>query len=99
MSVLFARCILAAIFLALPIAALADKRSASGGGGPNEPTIISVVNNYSYIQAGFPNSGISPGSIFLIFGSNMADAGNVALESTLAPGLPKKLAGASLSVT
>jgi uncharacterized protein (TIGR03437 family) len=81
---------LAAILLALPIAAF-----AAG------PTIVSVVNNYSYIPAGFPNSGISPGSIFVIFGSGMADApaGKVSLESTLAPGLPKTLAGASLSVS
>ena len=72
--------------------------SATTSGGP---TITSVVNNYSYIPAGFPNSGIAPGSIFLIFGSGMANApvGTVTLESTLSPGIPKMLAGASLSVT
>jgi uncharacterized protein (TIGR03437 family) len=65
------------------------------------PTITGVVNNYSYIPTGFPNSGISPGTIFLIFGSGMANAptGNVTLESSAGSGIPKSLAGATLSVT
>jgi len=64
------------------------------------PTISAVVNNYSYIPAGFPNSGISPGSIFLIFGSGMsATPPVVALASSASPGIPKTLEGATLSVT
>ncbi len=71
--------------------------STSSGG----PTITGVVNNYSYIPAGFPNSGIAPGTIFLIFGSGMSSppAGAVTLQSSASPGIPKTLAGASLSVS
>jgi uncharacterized protein (TIGR03437 family) len=65
------------------------------------PTITGITNNYSYIPAGFPNSGISPGSIFTIFGSNMANApaGNVTLQSSAGSGIPTTLAGATLTVT
>jgi uncharacterized protein (TIGR03437 family) len=65
------------------------------------PTITGVTNNYSYIPAGFPNSGIAPGSIFTIFGSNMANApaGNVTLQSSAGSGIPTTLAGATLTVT
>jgi uncharacterized protein (TIGR03437 family) len=64
------------------------------------PTISSVVNNYSYIPTGFPNSGIAPGTIFLIFGSGMssAPAGNISLNSSAGSGIPTTSAGASLSV-
>ena len=60
-----------------------------------------MVNNYSYTPAGFPNSGIAPGTIFTIFGSGMANkpSGNVTLESSAGQGIPKTLAGTSLSVT
>jgi uncharacterized protein (TIGR03437 family) len=67
---------------------------------PSGPTIASVVNNYSYIPTGFPNSGIAPGSIFLIFGSGMsATPPVVALASSASPGIPKTLEGATLSVS
>ena len=74
---------------------------STGGGTPGGPTITSVVNNYSYTPAGFPNSGIAPGTIFTIFGSGMANkpSGNVTLESSAGQGIPKTLAGTSLSVT
>jgi uncharacterized protein (TIGR03437 family) len=36
------------------------------------PVISGIENNYSYIPAGLPNSGIAQGSIFVIFGSNLA---------------------------
>jgi uncharacterized protein (TIGR03437 family) len=64
------------------------------------PTITSIVNNYSYIPTGFPNSGIAPGTIFLIFGSGMssAPAGNISLNSSAGSGIPTTSAGASLSV-
>jgi uncharacterized protein (TIGR03437 family) len=70
-------------------------------GTPSGPTITGVTNNYSYIPSGFPNSGISPSSIFVIFGTGMANApsGTVTLESSAGSGLPTSLAGASLSVT
>jgi uncharacterized protein (TIGR03437 family) len=66
-----------------------------------QPTITGVTNNYSYIPSGFPNSGVSPGSIFTIFGSGMASApaGNVTLESSAGSGIPTSLAGATLTVT
>jgi uncharacterized protein (TIGR03437 family) len=68
---------------------------------PTGPKITSVVNNYSFIPTGFSNSGIAPGTIFLIFGSDLANApaGNVTLSSSANPGIPKTLAGASISVT
>jgi len=76
--------------------------SGGGGGGtPSGPQITGVTNNYSYIPTGFPNSGIAPGTIFLIFGSGMsqAPAGNVTLQSSASPGIPTQLAGATLSVS
>ncbi|MGP0073937.1 MAG: hypothetical protein ACLPWF_18645 [Bryobacteraceae bacterium] len=80
------------------------KGSSSGGGGggttPSGPNITSVVNNYSYIPVGFPNSGIAPGTIFLIFGSGMSSSPpNVVLQSSAGAGIPKTLEGATLSVT
>jgi len=63
--------------------------SSGGGGTPGGPDITAVVNNYSYTPVGFPNSGIAPGSIMLIFGSGMSQSvANVALNSTVAPGIP-----------
>jgi uncharacterized protein (TIGR03437 family) len=74
--------------------------SSTGTTAPSGPTISSVVNNYSYIPTGFPNSGIAPGTIFLIFGSGMssAPAGNISLNSSAGSGIPTTSAGASLSV-
>jgi uncharacterized protein (TIGR03437 family) len=67
---------------------------------PSGPTITGVVNNYSYIPPGFPNSGIAPGSIFLIFGKDMSSSPpNVVLQSSASPGIPKTLEGATLSVS
>ncbi len=71
--------------------------STSGG-----PAITGIANNYSYIPSGFPNSGVSPSSIFVVFGSGMAAApsGTVTLQSSAGPaGLPQSLNGTSLSVT
>lgn len=78
--------------------------SSTGGGGGGTtstgPNITGVVNNYSYIPTGFPNSGIAPGTIMLIFGSDMSQQpAQVALNTTVAPGLPQKWEGATLSVT
>jgi uncharacterized protein (TIGR03437 family) len=89
MSKLFSRNALAALVIAFPMAA---------GAGP---VINNVLNNYSYIPAGFPNSGISPGTIFTIFGSGLANApsGTLTLESSSGSGIPKLLAGATISVT
>ena len=76
--------------LILPIAAQAG------------PTVTGVVNNYSFIPSGYPNSGVAPSSIIAIFGSGMANAptGSLTLESSAGPaGIPKSLNGASISVT
>jgi uncharacterized protein (TIGR03437 family) len=73
------------------------------------PSISQVINNYSLITPGFPNSGIAPGSLFIIKGGNMANATSVSytpctspctqLISSAAPGLPTTSNGASVSVT
>jgi len=66
----------------------------------HSPTISKVVNNYSQIDSGFPNSGIAVGSLFIIKGGSLASATTVsALQSSLPPGLPSTLNGASVSVT
>src|ERR1700722_6315242 len=71
-----------------------------GSTASSGPTISSVVNNYSYIPTGFPNSGIAPGTIFLIFGSGLANApvGNISLNTSAGSGIPTTSAGASISV-
>jgi uncharacterized protein (TIGR03437 family) len=78
-----------------------DSLAGGGGGAPSGPNITNVLNNYSYIPAGFPNSGIPPGTLFTIFGTGLANApaGNVTLSSSASPGIPTTLAGATLSVT
>jgi uncharacterized protein (TIGR03437 family) len=83
--------------IAAAIAAFVVPLAAQGG-----PAVTGVVNNYSFIKSGFPNSGVAPSSIIAIFGSGMANAqvGALTLESSAGPaGIPKTLNGASLSVT
>lgn len=64
------------------------------------PTITQVLNNFSYIPAGFSNSGIAPGSLFVIVGSGLANpSAQVALQSSSGAGLPATLNGASVKVT
>jgi uncharacterized protein (TIGR03437 family) len=52
-----------------------------------QPVVNAVANNYSYVLAGLPNYGIAQGSIFVIFGSNLAAASSglqgVPLKTTL----------------
>jgi uncharacterized protein (TIGR03437 family) len=70
-------------------------------GGPAGPTITKVTNNYSYTPNGFSNSGISPSTIFTIFGANMSDPApaNLTLNTSAGGGLPTKSANATVSVT
>jgi uncharacterized protein (TIGR03437 family) len=70
-------------------------------GGPTGPTVTKVTNNYSYTPNGFANSGISPSTIFTIFGANMSDppAGAVTLNTSAGGGLPTKSGGATVTVT
>jgi uncharacterized protein (TIGR03437 family) len=65
------------------------------------PSISSIQNNYSYILPGLPNSGIAPGALFIIKGSDLSAIapGPITLQSSAAPGLPATLHGASISVT
>jgi uncharacterized protein (TIGR03437 family) len=74
----------------------------SGGGttGPAAPTITGILNNYSLVPKGAPNYGIAPGALFIVQGTGMADAtAQAVLQSSAAPGIPKTLNGASISVT
>jgi uncharacterized protein (TIGR03437 family) len=58
------------------------------------PVIGGLENNYSFVVPGLPNYGIAQGSIFDIFGSNLASA-STSLQAT--PVTP--LSGVSVSVT
>ncbi|MGA2274607.1 MAG: hypothetical protein ABSH00_13715 [Bryobacteraceae bacterium] len=65
------------------------------------PAITGVVNNYSYTQPGFPNSGVSPSTLIIITGTGLANptAGPVTLQSSASPGLPTTLNGAAVQVS
>lgn len=64
------------------------------------PVITQVLNNFSYVPAGFVNSGIAPGSLFVIVGSKLADpAAQAVLQSSSGAGLPTTLNGSSVKVT
>jgi uncharacterized protein (TIGR03437 family) len=73
--------------------------TGGGGSGPGAPTITSVLNNSSLTPPGFPNSGLTPSSLFHIFGANMATPGTVPVLQDSAKGLPSTLNGTSISVT
>jgi uncharacterized protein (TIGR03437 family) len=66
---------------------------------PTGPTVTGVTNNYSFTPTGFPNSGLAQGSVIVIFGTGLANSTNAVLQSSLAPGIPMTLNGASVSVT
>jgi hypothetical protein len=69
-------------------------------GAPAGPTITQILNNYGLVPAGFTNSGISPGSLFIIKGAGLADPNAPAvLQSSASPGLQTTLNGASVKVT
>src|SRR5215472_606532 len=63
------------------------------------PLVFKVLNNSSYIPPGYPNSGIAPSSVFVVFGSGMSDPGSPVPQASASPGLPLTLSGTSLSVT
>jgi uncharacterized protein (TIGR03437 family) len=62
---------------------------------PTGPNITAVTNNYSGIPAGLPSYGIAPGSLFVIYGSDLASASNTQEKFPLATNLN----GTSVSVT
>ena len=73
---------------------------ATGGAPAGAPAITKIQNNYSNIVAGLPNYGIPPSTLFVIYGTGLADpAAKAALQSSAAPGIPQTLNGASISVT
>jgi uncharacterized protein (TIGR03437 family) len=70
------------------------------GGVSGGPVISNVQNNYSNIVAGLPNYGIAPSTIFVIYGTGLANpSASAVLQSSASPGIPTTLNGASISVT
>ncbi len=65
---------------------------------PGVPLISNVLNNASYVPAGFPNYGIAPSSVFAVFGSGLADPGQPVPQASKAPGLPLTLNGTNITV-
>ena len=63
------------------------------------PVISAIQNNYSYTLPSVPNYGIAPGSLFVIYGSNLSTVTAPVLQSSAAPGVPLTLNGASASVS
>jgi uncharacterized protein (TIGR03437 family) len=63
-----------------------------------QPAISAVVNNFSATPAGVPNYGIAEGSLFVIFGSGLANATSPE-QSSAPPGLPTDVSGVTVSVT
>jgi uncharacterized protein (TIGR03437 family) len=63
------------------------------------PTISAIENNYSYTRPGVPNYGIAPGTLFVIFGSNLSTVTTPVLQTSAAPGVPLTLNGVSVSVS
>src|SRR5581483_2560544 len=59
------------------------------------PTVGGLLNNYSFTLPGLPNYGIAQGSIFDIFGTNLAST-TTGLQN---PPLKTTLEGTSISVT
>jgi len=66
-----------------------------GATAAGTPTVTKVLNNSSQIAPGFPNAGVAPSSIFMVQGNALADAAELALQSSASPGLPLTLNGAS----
>jgi uncharacterized protein (TIGR03437 family) len=62
------------------------------------PTITQVLNNYGLIPAGFSNSGIAPGTLFIIKGSLLSNTPNFVLQNSVT-GLQTTLNGATVNVT
>ncbi len=62
-----------------------------------QPRIAGIQNNYSYLLPGTPNYAIAQGSIFALYGSNMAPAG--LLQQGFSPALNRNLGGVSVKIT
>ena len=68
-----------------------------GGAGAGQPTVAAIENNYSFLPQWMPNWGIAPGSLFVIFGSGMANTTSPT-QSSAPPGLPTTLNGVGVQV-
>src|SRR4051794_14215928 len=75
--------------LAVCVLVLATSSSAA-------PQIRAIVNAASYTRSELPNSAIAPGSIFVVFGTELGPA---ALQQASGFPLPVTLAGTSARVT
>ncbi len=60
-----------------------------------QPSVLALQNNYSGTKPGLPNYGISPGSLFIIAGTDLATSSNTAEAFPLT----NNLNGSSVSVT
>ncbi len=59
-----------------------------------------MQNNYGQIPAGLPNSGLAPGSLIFIKGSNLSTVNDgQTLRSSASPGLQNTISGVSVTVT
>src|SRR5260370_33642069 len=63
-----------------------------------QPSIAAIQNNYSYTLPTVPNYGIAPGSLFVIYGSNLSTVITPGLQSRAAPGVPLSLNGVSVTI-
>jgi uncharacterized protein (TIGR03437 family) len=68
------------------------------GQAPGKPFIAGILNNSSLIEAGQPNYGIAPSSLFIITGTFLSNPADIVLQSSAPPGLPLTLNGASINV-
>src|SRR3954449_1153425 len=60
------------------------------------PQIGSILNAASYTRTGLPNSGIAPGSLFVVFGTELGPA---VLQQANGFPLPPALGGTSVRIT
>src|SRR5260370_26675324 len=63
-----------------------------------QPSIAAIQNNYSYTLPTVPNYGIAPGSLFVIYGSNLSTVITPVLQSSAAPRVPFSLNGVSVTL-
>jgi uncharacterized protein (TIGR03437 family) len=70
-----------------------------GAAASTVPSIGAVLNNYSSTLPNAPNYGIAPGTLIVIYGSNLAAAGGPTSLQDPSKALPQTLSGSSVAVT
>ena len=70
--------------------------TATGDRGRSAPQIGAILNAASYTRPGLPNYGIAPGSMFVVFGTELGPA---ALQQAAGYPYPATLGGTSMRVT